>query len=77
MARKVHANDGSKDVNYDFTHKGDKKFSSMGSNAFANMPDRPMYGKFDFRSASYRDGIMNNPATGVEMISDIDENGCR
>lgn len=72
MARKKNRN-----ANYDFQDLGDRKFKEMGGSSFANMPDNPIYFSFDRGSSSYRDGIMNNPATGVEDISKIDENGCR
>jgi hypothetical protein len=62
------------DLNYDFDFKAPKK--PMGNGSFANMPDKPIMKPFD-AGASYRMGLMNNPATGIDYDSGVDENGCR
>jgi len=63
-----------KDLNYDFVQKAPK--NPMGHGDFANLLKGVVIKPFD-TGASYRGGIMNNPATGVDFTSGVDENGCR
>lgn len=59
-------------VNYDF-RKQKEPASPMGQGDFANMPAAPIMRSFS-RSHDYRDGILNNPACGIEKESGIEEN---
>jgi hypothetical protein len=62
-----------KSANYDFKQKAPEH--PMGHGSYANLPDQPIFATFRQDSASYRDGILNNPACGVDMISKVGENG--
>lgn len=62
------------DLNYDFDFKAPKK--AMGHGSFANMPEKPIMKPFN-NDASYRMGLVNNVAAGIDETSDIDENGMR
>lgn len=59
-------------ANYNFSVQ-QEPITRMGDKDFANMPDRPMYLRFDDRS-SYRDGIINSFTCGITEVSDIHEN---
>lgn len=59
-------------ANYNFSVQ-QEPITRMGDKDFANMPDRPMYLRFDDRS-SYRDGIINSFTAGITEVSDIHEN---
>lgn len=59
-------------ANYNFSVQ-QEPITRMGDKDFANMPDRPMYLRFDNRS-SYRDGIINSFTYGITETSDIHEN---
>lgn len=61
-----------KDANYDFKQKCPEH--RMGSNSFANLPDKPIYTTFS-PERTYRDGITNSFSAGVDMLSKVDENG--
>ena len=65
---------GRKNANY----KGEQHapMHPEGQGSYANMPEHPIMKPFN-KGASYRDGIMNNPAYGIDMDSEVDENGCR
>lgn len=77
MAKKAKATDANYNHPSTVREMGDKRTHVMGDGNFANLPREPIFKTFNQMSASYRDGIQNNPATGVEMISDVYENGCR
>lgn len=62
------------DLNYDFDFKAPKK--AMGHGSFANMPVKPIMKPFN-DDASYRMGITNNVASGIDLTSGVDENGMR
>ena len=59
-------------ANYNFSVQ-QEPITRMGDKDFANMPDRPMYLRFDNRD-SYRDGIINSYTAGITEVSDIHEN---
>lgn len=69
MAKKL-----TKNANYDFVQKAPKVRLGLGQ--FSNLPQEAIVRPFS-AGASYRGGIMNNPATGVDFDSGVDENGCR
>ena len=58
-------------ANYDFKQAAPRK--PMGNGSYSNMPELPIFATFS-PEASYRGGIMNNPAMGVDMLSKVDEN---
>lgn len=61
-------------ANYDFKQKAPKR--KMGEDQFSQLPKGVIMKPFS-SGASYRGGIMNNPATGINDLSEVDENGRR
>lgn len=57
---------------------GDEKLpkNPMGFGSFAGLPEEAIMKNFN-QGTSYRGGIMNNPAYGIDEDSNVDENGCR
>jgi hypothetical protein len=61
-----------KDANYNKAKQREPE-SPMGSGSFANLPSKAAILAFS-TDHGYRDGILNNPACGVEDLSKIHEN---
>jgi len=59
-------------ANYNFAVQ-QEPITRMGDKDYANLPNRPMYLRFDNRD-SYRDGIINSFTCGLTEVSDIHEN---
>lgn len=62
------------DANYNFKSQVAPK-KRMGGASFANLPDAPMIRSFD-PEHDYRDGLVNRFTSGVDMFSEVEENGC-
>ncbi len=59
-----------KNANYDAEQKEPK--TCMGSGSFANLPGKPMFAGFG--EPVYRDGLINSFTSGVNELSEVDEN---
>ena len=59
------------DANYEFKRKEPE--APIGSGSYANLPTQPIMRPFS-KAHEYRDGIVNNYASGIDELSRIEEN---
>lgn len=59
------------DANYSFKKKEPE--APMGSGSYANMPSEPIMRAFS-TNHEYRDGLRNSFVSGLDELSDIEEN---
>lgn len=61
-----------KNLNYNFNIQK-QPANRMGNGCFSNMPDNPIFAKFD--GPTYRGGNINSFTASISNLSEISENG--